>query len=416
MRYRHRALAFLSCLAIITYLDRVCISVAGPRIQDELHLGPQAWGWITGAFALAYAAFEIPSGYLGDRFGPRLMLTRLVLWWSLFTALTGSVGSFGALVAVRFLFGAGEAGAYPNTSASIFHWFPAVRRGRAFAMVWMFTQVGAGIAPLLVLPLQAKYGWRAVFHIFAFIGVAWAAAWWWWYRDNPHDKAGIPASELKEIGPAQSVTKHRLPWGQILTHGSVWALMGAAFMIVYVYNFFTQWLHTYLVRARGFSESELKYSALPFFFAALSNLVGGLARDAAVSRWGLKWGQRIIGIVGLLGSAVCMTGAELSTGRYAAGIWLALCYSAINFQLPTLWAACVDIGKRHAGALAGFMNTAANLGGVASSIVLGRLVGRTGSYSIPMATMIVVLTLGAALWLRVDASAQLEAAVEPAAL
>jgi hypothetical protein len=154
-------------------------------------------------------------------------------------------------------------------------------------------------------------------------------------------------------------------------------------------------------------ESELRFSTLPFLFAAVSNLVGGLARDAAVTHWGLKWGQRSIGIVGLVSSALFLAGALLSANKWAAGILLALCYSAVNFHVPTLWATCVDIGKRNAGAVAGFMNTAANLGAVASSAVFGQVVGRTGSYDVPLVTMLVALLVGASLWLRVDATEEL---------
>src|ERR1044071_1802053 len=131
MRYRHGVLGLLFFLSIITYVDRVCISVAGPRMQAELGLSPSAWGWVVGVFTLSYALFEIPSGAMADRIGARRVLTRIVLWWSTFTALTGAVSSFPALLATRFLFGAGEAGAYPGAASSISRWFPSTQRARA---------------------------------------------------------------------------------------------------------------------------------------------------------------------------------------------------------------------------------------------------------------------------------------------
>jgi MFS transporter, ACS family, glucarate transporter len=143
VNYRHRVLTLLSTLSALTYLDRVCISVAGPRIQNELHLSPQDWGLVTGTFAIAYALFEMPSGYLGDRFGARAMLARIVLWWSAFTTLTGFVSKLWSLVIIRFFFGAGEAGAYPTASTSVFRWFPAAERGRAFGVIWLSSQMGA---------------------------------------------------------------------------------------------------------------------------------------------------------------------------------------------------------------------------------------------------------------------------------
>src|SRR5258707_8268273 len=157
-KYRNRVLGLLSILLVITYLDRVCISVAGPRIQEALHIGSLGWGWVTGIFTLSYAAFEIPSGSLGDRIGPRKVLTRIVLWWSAFTTLTGFAANFQMLLPIRFLFGAGEAGAYPNSSASISRWFPVGERARAHGIVWAASRVGGAISPLLVVPIQARYG------------------------------------------------------------------------------------------------------------------------------------------------------------------------------------------------------------------------------------------------------------------
>ena len=160
MKYRHRVLMLLASLSLLTYLDRVCISVAGPRMQSEMGLGPQDWGLVTGAFGIAYALFEIPSGFLGDRFGARAMLTRIVLWWSAFTTLTGFASRLWSLVIIRFLFGVGEAGAYPTASTSIFRWFPALERGRAFGVVWLSSQLGGAVAPLIIVPIQLHFGWR----------------------------------------------------------------------------------------------------------------------------------------------------------------------------------------------------------------------------------------------------------------
>src|SRR4051812_33409308 len=185
MKYRYRVLALLFLLAIITYLDRICISVAGPRIQEDLHLTPEAWGWVVGVFVIAYGAFEIPSGYLGDRIGPRRVLTRIVLWWSVFTSLTGLASSYPLLLLTRFCFGAGEAGAYPNSSVALSRWFPVIERARAWGVIWMASQIGGALSPLLVVPIQARYGWRVSFYLFGILGVVWGTVWYRWYRDTP---------------------------------------------------------------------------------------------------------------------------------------------------------------------------------------------------------------------------------------
>ena len=192
-RYRVGALLFL--LAVITFLDRVCISVAGPRIQEYLHIGPHQWGWVVGVFAIDYAVFEIPGAWMGDRFGPRITLTRIVLWWSAFTALTGAVSSYPLLLLTRFSFGAGEAGANPNAAASIASWFPASERGRAFGVLAMAMQTGGSLSPLLVVPIQIRYGWRASFYVFAL---------WGWFGRSFGSSGSETPLEKSEASPVQN--------------------------------------------------------------------------------------------------------------------------------------------------------------------------------------------------------------------
>jgi MFS transporter, ACS family, glucarate transporter len=402
--YRIRVLTLLATLSVLTYLDRVCISVAGPRIQNELHLSAQDWGVVTGAFAIAYALFEIPSGYLADRFGARAMLTRIVLWWSAFTTLTGFAVKLWPLMIIRFFFGAGEAGAYPTASTSVFRWFPAVERGRAFGVILLSGQIGGAIAPLLIVPIQLRFGWRACFYLFGILGVAWAGGWWRWYRNRPEEKAGISAGELKYIGASVDATPHRFPWQAMAANMSVWAIMATAFAYFYAYYFFLFWLPTYMMRARGFTESETKLSALPFVVGAIANLAGGYARDAAVRRWGLKWGSRLVGMGGPLTASVSLLAAFSSANKYQALACLTVCYGGIAFEQPTVFATCAEIGKRYTGAVTGCMNTAGAVGGILSSLIFGFLVQSTGSYDAVLLSMAGALILGAVLWFRIDAT------------
>jgi MFS family permease len=383
-------------------------------MQNDLHLSPQDWGLVTGAFAIAYALFEIPSGYLADRFGARAMLTRIVLWWSAFTTLTGFAAAMWSLMIVRFLFGAGEAGANPTASTSIFRWFPVVEHGRAFGVISLASQLGGAIAPLLIVPIQAHFGWRTSFWLFGMFGIAWAYVWQRWYRNRPEERTGITDRELEEIGQPAGATSHGFPWRAIGSNGSVWAIMGTTFAYLYSFYFFLFWLPTYMMRVRGFTEGETKMSALPFVLGAMANLTGGYARDAAVRRWGPKWGARIVGVAGLLTAAVSTLAAFVSANNYMALTWLAFCYAGIAFQQPTVFATCVGIGKRHAGAVSGCMNTAGAAGGVLSSLIFGYLVERTGGYDAVLLSMAGALFLGAALWLRTDATQTLASAGEPA--
>lgn len=416
MRYRNRVLGLLSLLIAITYLDRVCISVAGPRIQDSLHIGPVAWGWVGGIFTFAYAAFEIPSGALGDRVGPRSVLTRIVLWWSAFTSITGLATGYLSLLVARLLFGVGEAGAFPNTSIVVARWFPAQERGRAFGIILAAAQVGGAISPLLVVPIQIRYGWRASFYLFGILGVAWGAIWYTWFRNSPREKRGVPQTELDE-SPTPVVHAHRgLPWAHALGSGNFWAVLITAFSYIYTYTFFQTWFHTYLVKARGFSEKDLLLSSLPYVLAACTNLAGGLASHLLVLRVGLKWGRCGLGVLSLAVAAACTIAVIFTHSPIVALALLSLTYGAITLQQPIMFAVCLDIGSLHSGAMVGAMNMASQLGGVLGSLVFGFLVARTGSYNVAFVPMAALLLLGACLWLRIDPTRPLTPAAAPATL
>jgi MFS family permease len=400
MKYRNRVLGLLSALLVITYLDRVCISVAGPRIQDSLHIGPVAWGWVTGIFTLAYAAFEIPTGALGDRIGARRVLTRIVLWWSAFTSITGLATGYYPLLATRFLFGMGEAGVYPNTSVVISRWFPVPEQGRALGIILMSAQLGGAFAPLLVVPIQIRYGWRASFYIFGIAGAVWVAVWYRWFRDSPREMNGVTQAELDETRGLPQKAHRILPWNIALRSKNFWAMMIAAFGAVYTFNFFQSWFHTYLVKAHGFSEKDLLLSSLPFFVAACANLSGGLASHLLVKRFGLKWGRCAIGFVGLGAGAFCTFAVIFTHSPVGALLLLSLAYGAITFQQPGMFAACLDIGGPYAGAMIGAMNTASQVGGFTSALAFGYLIGHFGNYNLPFIPMAAFLAIGAWMWLQ----------------
>ncbi|MGH9720173.1 MAG: MFS transporter [Bryobacteraceae bacterium] len=407
MKYRHRVLGLLFLLSIITYLDRVCISVAGPRMQGELGITPDQWGWVVGVFAISYAAFEIPSGAMGDRIGPRKVLTRIVVWWSAFTTFTGFAGGFWSLIPIRFLFGAGEAGAYPNSSSSISRWFPVVERARAHGVVWMASRIGGAISPFLVIPIQQAYGWRMSFYLFGIIGVVWAIYWYWWYRDRPEEKPGVGRAELTEIGGLSSREHHGLPWGVALRSSNLWMIMLMYFTYCYGAFFFLSWLHTYLVKGRGFSDKDLLLSTLPFILGAMANLGGGFASDAMVRKFGLKRGRRTVAMIGLGASALFTVATILTQDKYVALVFLALSYAGSDFMLPTAWAVCLDIGKKYAGAVTGTMNTAGQIGSFISSVLFGYFVKFSGSYDFPLIPMTVMLLISTLLWLKIDPTQEL---------
>ena len=285
MRKRRIVLLFLAGLGIITFLDRLSIAVAGPRIQQDLGIPPHLWGWVLGAFVLTYGLFEIPSGAMGDRVGQRKVLTRIVLWWSVFTCLTGAARSFVNLLVTQALFGAGEAGAYPNASGVIARWFPTRERARAQGVVWGASRFGGALAPLLVVPIQAALGWRAAFFIFGLVGTVWATAWWFWFRDDCRRQPGITPQELEEIGPAHPTSTHAaVPWKALLRSRQLWLIVAMYWCYVWGPWYYFSWFPTYLVRGVGFSVAEMGiFATLPFLLGTGGNLLGGFASDRLVS-------------------------------------------------------------------------------------------------------------------------------------
>jgi len=408
MRRRHGVLSLLGLLAVILYLDRICISVALPRIQEDLRIPPERLGWVAVAFSITYAPFEIPSGQAGDRRGPRRVLTRIVVWWSAFTALTGAAMGLTSLLVTRALFGAGEAGAWPNASAAVARWFPLRGRGKAMGVFGAATQIGGGLSPLIVIPLQQRYGWRASFFVFALLGLLWAVVWFAWFRDSPTEKRGVAAAELAELAGAPPPAAHGLPWATALRARNVWGLAAMFFAGIYGAYFGIFWLPTYLVKARGFTEPELRWVAVAWIGGLVGNAGGGVVSDALAARLGLKWGRRAGGALGLGVGAVAFLVAALAGDKVGTLAAFTVGFVAWGLIQATSFAACIDIGRSHAGTLAGVMNAAGQLGGALSAALFGYLAKRTGSWDAPVLTLAAMAFLGAAAWLSIDASRPLE--------
>ncbi len=409
MLYRYRVLSLLFFLSIITYIDRVCISVAGPRMQKDLNLTPEMWGWVVGAFTLAYAAFEIPTGAMADRIGPRKVLTRIVVWWSIFTTLTGAATNFVVLMITRFLFGAGEAGAYPGSSSSISKWFPTEERAKAHGVVWTASRIGGALSPLLVVPIQAAYGWRASFFVFGFLGIIWAVVWYTWYRDHPSQMSGVTQAEMDVIrAPSSPVAHVGLPWGEVLKKKNFLLLLLMYHTYCWGSYFYLSWLHTYLQKGRGFTENEMKiYSTLPFVAGAFGNLFGGWLSDKLVRRFGLRIGRRTVGAVGLGLSGMFLMSTALTTDKNLAVVFLTLGYGSMDCMLPVAWAVCLDIGRKYSGTVTGSMNMAGQVGSFLSSVAFGYMVTYFGNYNQPLIPLASMLFVSAFLFTRIDPTEQL---------
>jgi ACS family glucarate transporter-like MFS transporter len=400
---RHGVLGLTLALTAVAYLDRVCIATAAPAMKADLGLSDAQMGYVFSAFTLAYALFEVPSGWLADRFGPRLMLTRIVVWWSAMTAATGAVGGFVSLVAVRFLFGMGEAGTFPSMARAYARWLPAPERGRAFGLALMTAALGGAATQPLVVALLALVHWRHTFPIFGFVGVAWALLWFWWFRDDPHHHPGVNAAELRLIGSAPPVPHRAVPWREMLRDRSMLALCMMYFGAIYGWYFYITWLPTYLLRARGFDLTRVGWlSALPLLSIAVGVVVGGWVSDVLARHWGLRAGRRTPGLVGLPLASVAIVAALYSETPLTAAVLLAGAAGLAALGVSPAWAVCLEIGGRHAGVVSGGMNTFGNLGGALSPIVVGLCLQASDSWTIPLISVAAGYLVAAVCWLSID--------------
>jgi MFS family permease len=402
-RVRYGVLGFACALATITYLDRVCFGTVADNVQREFGLSETQKGMLFTAFAFAYSIFEVPTGWLGDKYGARNTLIRIVLWWSLFTVLTGciyptpgSLLAFGLLLGVRFLFGMGEAGAYPNIARAFHNWFPFQERGFAKGTVWMASRFAGGMTPIIVYyvmydvvtPGGAKEEqWRHVFYIFGVLGVLWCGLWWWWYRDNPAEKTGVNAAELELIRSdgIPRIDRLAVPWGKLLRSPNLWLLCISYACGAYGWYINITYFPGYLKDELGIVRGSDKFSwefvkaglmtGLPLLVGSVSCLIGGLLTDTFIKRTdNRKWGRRLFGIVGHGLCASCYFVAIF----FMKDPWifvLLIAFAAFwnDLTMGASWASCLDIGGRYSGIVAGCMNTVGNLGGALAGILTGRI-------------------------------------------
>lgn len=402
-RARYKVLAFTTILAIVTYLDRVAVSSAAPAIRSEMGLDAVQMGWVFSAFTWAYAVFEIPSGWMGDVMGPRKVLTRIVIWWSAFTAATGAAWNFASLVVARLLFGIGEAGAFPNTSRSFARWFPVAERGAAHGWVFMGTRMGGAITPPLVVAAMAAFGWRGTFYLFGTLGLIWAWFWWRWFRDEPSTHPEVNAAELALIQADREVhtPEERFKWSELLSPNLL-LVYGMYFTMGYTLYFNLTWLPTYLKDVRGFTLEQASWlSGVVLFTGGVMTYVGGKLTDYMVRRYGLKIG-RSMAVVTLPIAGALLIAAAQTTSPIGAAVLLAATLGVADLSVSSCWSICHDIGGRHAGIVTGAMNTWGNIGGALSPLVVGYAVGWWNSWTLPFYITAGIYVFGAVCTLFVD--------------
>jgi ACS family glucarate transporter-like MFS transporter len=417
-RARYWVVVFAVTLAILSYIDRVCISQAAPIMSKEFGLDKQDMGWVFGSFAIAYALFEIPGGWLGDWMGPRKVLMRIVIWWSAFTAMTGYTWSFTSLLVVRFLFGAGEAGCFPNLTKTFTTWLPTHERVKAQGIMWMSARWGGAFTPPLVIFVFRFMDWRHAFVLFGMLGVVWAICFYFWFRDNPRDHKSVNAAELELLkeASANAETHTHVPWARLLRSRSVWLLWAQYFCLSFPWYFYITWLPTYLQEHHHLGPAEsANLAILPLFFGGLGSLACGFLSSRVASWTGsLSLSRRIISSFGFFAAFVMLVFAINIQNAILAMFAMGLASFFNDFVMPCAWGTCMDVGGKYAGTLAGSMNMMGNLAGFVAPVMGGVILKATaGNWDMFMYVMAGFYLLGTFTWPFIDPVTPIEATPRP---
>jgi MFS transporter, ACS family, glucarate transporter len=384
---RFRVVGMTVLLAAVTYLDRVCIGVLAPEIRKDLGLSLEQMSWVFSAFTIAYGVFEIPTAAWADRIGARGVVARIVTWWSAFTIATATAWNYLSLLVIRFLFGAGEAGAWPCVGRVFSRWIPASERGKVQGFFFAGAHLAGAAAPWLVVRLASMMHWRWVFVVFGIIGLLWAALWYWWFRDEPRDKVGTSAEEVAHIEATRGLAAGHggHDWKAVFKIPSVWPLCVSHFANTWGTYFVISWLPTYLKEVRGMTTDQMVvFAGLPMVIAAVADLTGGVTTDYLTKRFGLAVGRAGVAGGSYIVCAIAMTGAARAEDPMTAATLIAVAFGLSMFTLGASFSICIDLGKANSAVMTATKNTAGQVGGTLSPIVLAYLVKWYSDWALPL--------------------------------
>jgi len=384
-RARYLVLAFVIAAYFITYIDRVLLSVAEPFIEKSFGFSTITMGWVLFCYSIAYAAFQIPGGWFGDRVGPRIAMTCVVIWWSVFTALTSLSWSAASMGVCLFLIGMGEAGAFPIANRALSRWMLPSERAFAQGATHAGSRLGSTVTPVMVVALVgvSALSWRLPFLLFAMVGVVWALLWYRFYRNTPAEHRLVNEAELAQINGALghfATGKRQVPWRQILSNRQMWLLGAMYFCYAYDIGVFLSWFPKYLNAARGLDLKTMGiYASVPFMAGLLGDISGGVISDALLKRTGsLRFARRIVSVTGFWISAVAVTLAALVADPIVSVAWFALALFALELTVGVSWAVTLDVGGEFAGSVSAVMNTLGNIGAATAVAVTARLASTYG--------------------------------------
>lgn len=393
------AVLFACSLSLVTYIDRVAMSQAAPFVAHDFRLSPVQVGWVFSIFGIGYSLFEIPTGWWGDHIGPRRVLTRIVLWWTFFTAATGWTFNYLSLLITRFFFGAGEAGCFPNLAKVLNAWLTPNERARAQGVVWLCSRWAGAFTPILAVVLIRAVSWRFAFQMFALSGLVWLVCFRRWYRDPTNEERTRQTS----IPSGVATRKHAFPWKKLATSKVVWLLWLQYFAVSWGWSFYITWLPTYVHQVRTTNlEQSAWLSSLPLFFGGFGAVTGGVAIPI-LTRWMKKreMARATIAAVGCILAGLLLLVSLNVSGAFAALAIIGAAGFSNDLALAPAWDACMDAG-RYTGSVSGSMNMMGNLAGAAAPPAIGYILALAGhNWNLTFYVSAAFYLVAAAAWLAI---------------
>jgi len=406
-RIRYRVVALATSLAMVTYLDRVSMGTIAPIVTKEWGLTPSQTGWIFSAFALAYALFEVPTAKWAETLGTKSVLTRIVLWWSAFTSATALAFNLPSMLLVRFLFGAGEAGAWPMAARAYSSWIPRLERATAQGIFFAGAHLVGGITPALIGFMLVYMHWRMVFVVFGTVGLIWTAAWLKWFKNDPSEHPEVNAAELAHIlhgrPPDSKHTVGREYWGRLFFSKNVVLLCLMYLSNSTIFYFCITWLPTYLKNRHGFDATALGFlSGLPLLVSVPSDLFGGTLSDQLSRKYGLRVGRCFLGAAAYALTAAFLFVAALSSTPVVAAVSIAVATGMTMLTLGASWSTCLEVARNHAGTVGAVMNTSGQVASLVMPLVVGYSVEWFNNWDFPIYMLATMFAGGAVCWLLID--------------
>jgi sugar phosphate permease len=392
---------------LICYMDRSNISVAQPEIGKAFGLDKSSMGLVLSAFTWAYAVGQIPAGFLGDRFGPKKVLTVIMSWWSVAAVMTGAAMGMTSLFSARLLLGLGEAGAFPVGSRGMQLWFPRSERGRIQGTTHFFSRLAVAVTPFVAGTIMLAFGWRAIFYIFGSLGVIWSLVFALYYRNRPEEHKSVNQAELAQIrglNPDGSIkplvtTRQATPWRQILGSPNMWYIALGYSCFFFGTNFYLTWYPTYLREHRDLTLQALGIiGSVPLFAGMAGDLVGGSLSDLIFKRTGkARFARSIVAAPGFLLSGIFLIPAAMTESAWTSVLCLATSFFFLEFVIGPAWAVAMDVGGQFSGTVSGVMLMAGALAASFTPLIFGYYFG-TGSWMVPFFITSGVMLIGALIW------------------